>query len=518
MQNREGSASGQSGNEIAKPQMSAVAGRSEPKIIWLFSFLAAIHVLFFSAAFPFFNNVDEPIHFDLVLRYSQGRLPHQVEPILPDSVTYVAYYNSSAYYATPDEFPGGQYPLPPWTESPEKKRQDFEANCARWQSLVNYEVSQTPLYYTLAGLWWHGGQWLGLHSGRLLYWLRFFNVVQVVALVWLASLAARMIFPENRFVRIAVPALVAFMPQTAFYSIGNDTLPAVCFGITFICLLKWLCSEKPSAWLGAVSGIAFGATYLSKTTNLPLLVVAAAALLIKTGQFFRQGKLSTTFPALAAFLTCSAPPILGWMIWCQSNFGDLTGTKLKMEHFGWTVKPLGEWWHHPIFTPGGFWTYLSGQMSTFWQGEFQWHSQPLVLPGSSVVYTVLTIILLAAVLPAVFPQSSSVTSVQRRALELGLICFVAALGFFALLSIRYDFHDCPYPSRQYPYFTSGRLLLGALIPFLLLIAYGLDRVVSRFGNVAKWVTLGVMIFTMLVVEMATDWPVFSDPYNWFHLP
>ena len=28
-----------------------------------------------------------------------------------------------------------------------------------------------------------------------------------------------MLFPENRFIRLAVPALVAFMPQTAFYSI-----------------------------------------------------------------------------------------------------------------------------------------------------------------------------------------------------------------------------------------------------------------------------------------------------------
>jgi Predicted membrane protein (DUF2142) len=489
----------------------------ERTLLWLLCVLAGLRVLVYSAAFPFFNNVDEPIHFDLVLRYSQGRLPHQVDRILPDTVAYVAYYNSIAYYAPPDEFSGGQYPSP-WTESPEKKRQDFNMNCTRWQSLENYEVSQTPLYYTLAGLWWHIGQGIGLHGGRLLYWLRFFNVVQIITLVWLVGFVARTVFPENRFIQIAVPALMAFMPQTAFYSIGNDVLPALCFGLTFICLLKWLLSEKPSAWLGAATGLAFGATYLSKATNLPLLIVAGIALLIKTGQFLKQGKLSTTLPALAAFLACSVPPIAGWMIWCQSNFGDLTGIKLKMDHFGWTVKPLSEWWRHPIFTPGGFWTYFSGLLTTFWQGEILWHNQHLVLPGSGVIYTVLTLILLAAVLPALFRPSPNFIPLQRYALQLGLICFIATFGFFALLSIRYDFHDCPYPSRHYPYFTSGRLLLGMLIPFLLLIACGLDRVLARLGNMTKWFTLAAMIFIMAVVEMVTDWPVFSDPYNWFHLP
>jgi hypothetical protein len=488
----------------------------ERTLLWLLSLLAGLRVFVYSAAFPFFNNVDEPIHFDLVLRYSQGQLPKQMEKVLPDTVPYVAYYNSMAYDATPDEFPDGQYPSPLWTESPEKKRQDFNANCARWQSLENYEVSQTPLYYTLAGLWWHIGQWLGFHGGRLLYWLRFFNIIQVVALVWLAGFAARTIFPENYFVRIAVPALVAFIPQTAFYSVGNDVLPALCFGLTFICLLKWCSSEKPSAWLGAVTGLAFGATYLSKATNLPLLVVAGIALLIKAIQDVKQGKLS--WPALAAFLACSLPPIAGWMIWCQSNFGDLSGTKLKMEHFGWTVKPLSEWWHHPIFTPNGSWTYLSGQLSTFWQGEFLWHGQHLILPGSSVIYPLLTIILLAAVLPALWPRPANVTSLQQHSLQLGLICFIATLGFFALLSIWYDFHDCPYPSRHYPYFTSGRLLLGALIPFMLLITFGLDRLSRRFGNVTQWITLIAIIFAMFAAEIVTNSPVFSDPYNWFHLP
>lgn len=86
------------------------------------------------------------------------------------------------------------------------------------------------------------------------------------------------------------------------------------------------------------------------------------------------------------------------------------------------------------------------------------------------------------------------------------------------MSIIYDFHNCPYPSRAHPYFTSGRLLLGALIPFLLFIVYGLDRLLARFEDVTKFITLAAIVLTMLLLETATNWPAFSSDYNWFHLP
>jgi hypothetical protein len=60
--------------------------------------------------------------------------------------------------------------------------------------------------------------------------------------------------------------------------------------------------------------------------------------------------------------------------------------------------------------------------------------------------------------------------------------------------------------------------LTALIPFLLLIVCGLDYALNRFGTMAKCVTFAAIILAMLLTEIATDWPVFSDPYNWFHLP
>ena len=44
-----------------------------------FSLVAAVRVAIFTAAFPFFNSVDESVHFDLVCKYSHGELPRGLD-------------------------------------------------------------------------------------------------------------------------------------------------------------------------------------------------------------------------------------------------------------------------------------------------------------------------------------------------------------------------------------------------------------------------------------------------------
>lgn len=490
----------------------------ERRFVFLLSVLGAVHVFVFSAAFPFFNNVDEPIHFDLVMKYSHGHVPRKLETISPDSAVFLALFSSCAYLGTPDKFPGNRMPPPPWTEPAERMQAEFAAEKAAWQSQENYEISQTPLYYTLAGAWWRAGRLFGLQGGRLLYWLRFLNVAQMIALVWLAWYGARLVFPENAFVRVGVPAVVAFIPQSAFYSIGNDMLSSLCFGITFILLLKWLFFEKTSWLWGAATGLAFAATYLAKATNVPVLAVAAVAVGIKTCDELRNERVQKLLPGLAAFFCTAALPILAWMAWCKINYGDLSGSKIKMEEMGWSVKPISNWWAHPIFTPAGLWTYLLGQLGTFWQGEFDWLARPMALPFSNSVYCALSLVLPAAVVPALLRAPAAGNSLQRFALSLSLACCVGGLAFFGLMSIVYDFHNCPNPSRDHPYFQAGRMILAVLIPFLLCFVCGMDRLLGRFGNAAKFSVLTGLILIMIASEIVSDLPVFSNGYNWFHLP
>ena len=528
------------GHGASQPVPAEQAVRlSEKKVALLLCVLAAIHVFVFSAAFPFFNNVDEPSHFDLVVKYSHGHVPRGRETFSPDASIYLTLFSSCAFMGTPADFPNHQMPAPLWTETPEQIRRDLQATSAAWQTQYDYEVSQTPLYYSLAGFWWRAGQWLGLGTGHLLYWLRFLNIALVAAAVWLAYAVARMVFPEdNPFLRLAPSILLAFMPQTAFYSLSNDVLSPICFGLTFLCLLKWrslapssLAAPKPSeggpsipatppVLLAAATGLAFAATWLCKATNLPLLAVAGVALLVQTWRTFRRSGLRALPPALF-FAALAVPPVIAWGFWCKLHYGDFSGSKLKAQKLGWTLKPFPEWWHHPIFSPHGIWRYLTGQLSTFWQGEFTWHNQPMALPGTASIYTVVSLALVAIAVHRIFSKNTSTprqSDTERQALQLSVICFLATLGFFALMSIIYDFHDCPNPSRDDPYFHAGRMLLGVLIPFLLVAASGLDRLLHLFNSRTKFIILGVFISVMLASEIVTDWPAFSSPYNWFHLP
>jgi len=203
-------------------------------LVLLFCLLAAAHVLFFSAAFPFFSVVDEQAHFDLVLRYSQldppRMLPHTSETALP----YIVFFSTSEYLFVPADQPGGVFAPPPWKLPPEEAARRLAPREQFWrETVLNHEASQPPLYYVFAGGWWRIGQAVGLTDGPLLYWLRFLNVLFLAALVWLAGATARKLFPENRFMRITVPALAAFFPQSIFYAINNDILSPLTFGVAF---------------------------------------------------------------------------------------------------------------------------------------------------------------------------------------------------------------------------------------------------------------------------------------------
>src|SRR5271154_2203137 len=96
---------------------------NERKWVLLLCLLAAVHVFVFSAAFPFFNNVDEQIHFDLAVKYSQGRVPRALEPMSAEAVHYIVLYGSPEYVGIPVNSPDGGFSPPPWTQPMEKIRQ-----------------------------------------------------------------------------------------------------------------------------------------------------------------------------------------------------------------------------------------------------------------------------------------------------------------------------------------------------------------------------------------------------------
>jgi len=486
------------------------------RIILLLCLAAALHVFAFSAAFPFFNVVDESVHFDLVVRYSHGELPRLAGPLDPEVMRYVRYYSTLEYLWAAETLPQQKFPPPPWTLPASAIAENLAAKAKIWPVFLdNYEASQPPLYYTVAAVWWRLGQFLHLAGASLLYWLRFMNILVVIAIVLFAYVAARLVFPENSFVRLGVPALAAVFPQSIFYTVQNDIFSPLCFGIAFILIIKWDRAEIPTMQLGAAAGLAIAATFLTKISNLPFVLVSAAFVSWRIWQLRRRGRLWPATRSIIALIVCSALPITLWLIHSKRAFGDFTGLQAKMRILSWTIKPVPAWWHHPIFTVQGAWKFISELLSAFWQGEMFWHHRQLGFPAAKLAYVILSIVPLA--LAAAALCRPGVSHAQKRALWFSLAAFVAGIVFLGFLSLIFDFHYCVYPSRQDPYFTSGRLILGALIPFLLLSVLGLDRCLYRVGTVTKFSSLGALMIAMLAGEVARNWSIFPSTYNWFHL-
>ncbi len=480
-----------------------------------FCVMAALRVLVFSTAFPFFNNVDERRHFDLVMKYAYGHVPRGAELISPVTLPYLARYASPEFLAAPESFEGGYYG-PLWTHPAEEVAPTLAKIEEIWSTTPNQECSQPPLYYAVAGAWFNIGQGIGAKDGTALYWVRFLNVAFIAALAWLAYAAARIVFPDQVAMRLGVPLLVAFIPQDAFYGIDNDVLSPICFGITFICLARWFREDRPRIGLGIVTGLSIAAAYLTKLSNLPLIFVAIVAIAYWCFSRARSRKLRGAIPALIALVCCVAVPIAAWILWVKSHFGDFTGAASKAQLLGWTAKPFSNWWSHPIFSFSGLWTFLSELLASFWRGEFMWHAHTIGSKAMDVFYVLSSLgFFLIAIAALLWNRTKNVDQAQRRALWIAAASFIAAIGFLGFLSLQFDFGACINPSRERPYFFQGRLMAGAMIPFAMLYVYGLGRILRWPPLVLP--TIAGLVVIITISDFFANSVAFASAYNWFHM-
>jgi hypothetical protein len=500
------------------------SSRNERFLILLLCVVAAFRVFIFSAAFPFFSNIDENLHFDLITQYSRGQLPHSFDRLKEETLDWIVPYASPEFQFPPDYFPDGNYPPPLWKQPWSKVEPEIAVTRAAWSSEINFESSQPPLYYLLAALWWWIGRQIGLSGIESLYWIRFLNVALMAIVVWLAYVTARIIAPDRFDLHIGVPLLVAFIPQNVFYAMNNDVLSPLCFGVLFLCVLQWLRRHAPGLLLAAVTGVAIACTYLTKLSNLPLIVIAVAVVLARLVAISRQTP-RAGLTALAALLLCAAVPIGNWIVWVKLQFGDFTGSAAKIAMLDWTRKPFVEWWQHPIFKPAGLWIFWSDLIARFWRGEVEWHGGQFNWQIADRVFAISSPVFIAAAILGL-RKRFGLSALQRQAIAVAILTVAAGIAFLGLLSIQFDFGSCVNPSRSHPYFTSGRLLSGALIPFALSYVYGISCLcrlaTSRFPQ-ARWVdtasplvVLGAIIVFSQASEILITHPVFASEHNWFH--
>ena len=176
----------------------------------------------------------------------------------------------------------------------------------------------------------------------------------------------------------------------------------------------------------------------------------------------------------------------------------------------------GDLSHRKLFTGAGFWYFLKGNLATFWCGEQLWHRLPLANETVNLALVGLTLGVISLVVLAWLVRRTGFSAPQRVALSFAILTCLATLAFFALLSIKYDFRDCFYPSRVHPFFVSGRLMLGVLVPFMVLFAAGLERLTRNFQANSKYLLLVFFLVFLAASEATTNWVVFPNVYNWFH--
>lgn len=488
---------------------------NERLLILLLCLAAALRIFVYSTGFPFFSNIDEDLHFDLITQYSHAQVPRSFDRLKEETLNWIVPYASPEFLSSPEQFPGATFPAPLWKRSWSEVEPEIAATRKAWSSEINFESSQPPVYYTLASIWW----WLGKHAGfsgiQSLYWIRFLNIPLIAIIVWLGYVTARTIAPERIDLRIGVPLLLAFIPQSVFYAMNNDVLSPVCFGALFLCILQWLRTNTPSVLLGAVTGLAVAATCLTKLSNLPLVAVALAVIVARSITIILRTP-RVGLVALTTLISCAAIPVGIWMLWTKFHFGDLTGSAAKVSLLGWTRKPFGDWWQHPIFTPRGVWTFWSDLIASLWRGEVSWHGQPLRWREADGFYAVSSLLLLVAAIAGLRGQAG-LSAFQRQAIGSAILIFLAGVAFLALLSIQFDFGNCINPSPAHPYFTSGRLLSGALIPFAVVYVYGVAWLSRRISADLPLVMLGLIVVFVTGSEIWVNHLVFVSEHNWFHL-
>jgi hypothetical protein len=490
----------------------------ERKLILLLCAIAAVRVFIFSAAFPFFNNVDEQAHVDLVMKYSRGELPRDLGHYSSEAAYYIALYGTPEFLMAPQQFETNDFPSPNWILPVEQRDAAINRISAWWRSNENHESGEPPLYYAIAGLWLNLGRVFGITGAWLLYWVRFLNVFVAGTLVWAGYVAAKLVFPDRQFIHLSVPILLGVWPQSTFYSIQSDSLSPLCFGIAFVGLIKFLRDDPTSLPLAIWTGLALAATCLTKTTNIALLLVAGIALVFKIRNLAQRRTLRLRLVSLAVLIGSAAVPIALWFAWNVHTFGDLTASSSKIDFLGWTRKPVSNWWPHPIFTLNGVKEFWPELMASFWRGEFVWYGKRLASNASDAFYWISSTLAIGVAVFSLFPRLTKLNEFQRESLWLAFSSFAVLVVFVALLSIAFDFGVCPYPSREHPYFTSGRLLSAAAVPFFLLYAWALDWTTCRLtSNWLRLFVFGGIVIALTIPQTLLNCRAFSSHYNFFHM-
>lgn len=503
-----GSVSDWRGQNLARPHSFELARSADltRRIALALSFYAAARILFFTVAFPLFNNVDEKLHFMTIQMYAQARLPDKDLPHISREFVrdFLPYW--SPEYDHSQNFILKNIPVPLNQLSPADQQKALDGGYFKWKlstvpQRLNFEAQGAPLYYMVGGVWYDIGQMLGLRDWRLAYWLRMINPFAYALLVWLSYRYVSTIFPDRPFLQLTVPALIAVFPQDVFFGMNRDVLPPVMWAASLLLMANGITPENKQGRSLILASLLVGLTFLLEVSNCVLYAALAATI----WTWFRRSPARSPVKlgvAGACAAAAGIPPFL-WMLRNYLVIGDLTGSKAKMRNFGWTVKPVSEMLHHPIFSWHGLAFFVVKLTRSIWHGDYDWHAVQMRSPVMDWFYVVSTLILILVAIVQVWKNWNTHSDLQRWTALQSLALVFGSVFFLLVVSMLFDYHNHGYPSRLRPFFVSGRIISGALLPFALIYAAGLEWITTL---VRRWIPPAALLVCLLLGITATEIP------------
>ena len=497
---------------LATLEKSAAQLTRAQMIIALFCVAASLKILFFSVSLPFFP-LDEELHFDAIYKFAHG---YQKSRDLPgfdhDTAEIIERYHSPQFLRVPD--PGRPFvPLAFWCHPAEEHLPpELQSRTQTWLQLKNIEIDAPPVYYELEAVWFKIGRLMGYSGLFLLYWLRALNAIGYGFFVLFSWMFVRECYPENSYLQLAVPIFLLVFPQDCFLFLIPNALCATFMAATLLLFARLRSVPNRGVFFYLLTGALAAVTALLGFGNflvaVPLLFVALLILKDAWGREARNQLLARTI----AMLSAAALPMVIWFARNYFVLGNWSGSKSKQEFLTWSAKPLSQWLHHPLFTPSGFAYFVSTLSRNFWRGEVYWASAPRTA-WIDPIYFWLSLILCGTYVVHVF-RRRSLNRTQSFADYASIALLVASVLFLAFISLPFDFGRCFYPSRAHPYFVSGRLIIGALLPFLIAFLGGLQilctRISSRLNPLYVAIGLASGIF---VTETVLFIPILSSRFN-----
>src|SRR5438046_9139787 len=129
---------------MASRESKAFVAAKECVLILLLCVTAALRVFILSAAFPFFSNIDEDLHFDLITQDSHAQVPRSFDRLKEETLNWIVPYASPEFLSSPEQFRGAIFPAPLWKRSWSEVGPEIAATRAAWSSEINFESSQPP--------------------------------------------------------------------------------------------------------------------------------------------------------------------------------------------------------------------------------------------------------------------------------------------------------------------------------------------------------------------------------------